>query len=531
MKHILRNSFWQLMIIYTAIILLVAFGFLSKYSLQFNLLAIAIGLIGAFFLSNKGEFKEEIKINKKLHYILLGVSLLLILIIRVIPYFSTSIPLGYDVGLYKYGIEYGLQNTDLWILQGGMEPGFLYLMQPFSLLLSTDFILKYLLIGFCILLGLGVYFVSKEYFNKTTALISVFIYALSLIQFRTFWYMYYKNIIGMSTMLFSFYFLKKYESNQKNIYKWLFIIFGGVTGAIHRPTFYLFGLSYFIYAFVSPYSNKKYSKKILLNNILSGVSILIIAGLFYLGDFFQAITSILPGVAGGFIDPGQSPGTFINLFTYQYSILPYLALAILGLVFCIKRKIGILEIWATLNLAIVYFQFFFFNRFIIMLDLALILFASYGFYLLIENKKKAGVIITIILLLSLGIFAVKDSLNSTSLINNNELSIIQYLQNTPNESFVMSTSSYYSPWILGYSERKTIAPGLFNDDEHNKLDWEKFWTTTNISEIKQFLSSYNRPLYIFIGEKQKNNLAQFNETGCFEIYTQDNGNFIYKYLC
>ncbi|MDP1728794.1 MAG: glycosyltransferase family 39 protein, partial [archaeon] len=353
MKQILKNSFWQLITIYTAIVVLIALGFLSKYSIQFNILAIIIGIIGAFSLNKE----KDIKLNKKFHYILLAIGIILILILRIIPYLNNSIPLGYDPGLYKYGIEHGLENKDLWILQGGMEPGFLYAMQAFTLLFSTEFILKYLLIGFCIMLGLAIYFVSKEYFNKTTALISVFIYAFSLIQFKAFWFMYYKNIVGMSLMLFSFYFLRKYQNTQNKTFSWLFIILAGLTGAIHRPTFYILGLSYFIYAFISPYSAKRYNCRLLLRNILFGIAIITIAGIFYIGDFFPAITNVLPWVAHGFISPGESPGTFINFFTYQYSILPYFIFAVLGLIFSLRKKLGILEIWAILNLSIVYFQF------------------------------------------------------------------------------------------------------------------------------------------------------------------------------
>jgi len=402
-------------------------------------------------------------------------------------------------------------------------------MQPFSLIFSTDFILKYVFILFCVLLGFAIYLVSKEYFNKNTGLITVIIFALSLIQFRAFWYLYYKNIIGMTTMLFSFYFLKKYEKNNNKLHKWLFVLFGTLTGAIHRPTFYIFGLSYLFYAFIGPYSNKKYNFKILKENIISGLLILIFTAIFYIGDFMPAVTGILPWVANGFIEPGQSPGTFINFFQYQYSILPYFILAILGLVFCLKKKVGILEIWAVLNLAIVYFQFFFFNRFIIMLDLILIIFSGYGFSLLMDNKKKLGTILTVILLSSLFILATKESFNSEPLIHESELQAIEYLQNTPEGSYVMSTSSHYSPWIQGYSERKTIAPGLFDYDNHTKEEWLLFWTTQNISEIKTFMQSYPKPLYIFIGEKQKDNLEQFPE--CFNKTLESSGNRIYNYLC
>ena len=83
----------------------------------------------------------------------------------------------------------------------------------------------------------------------------------------------------------------------------------------------------------------------------------------------------------------------------------------------------------------------------------------------------------------MGIFAFKESINSKPLIDNNELNSISLLQSTEQNAFVMSTSSYYSPWIQGWSQRKTIAPGMFDYDDHTKEEWITFWSTSNLSEI------------------------------------------------
>ena len=56
-----------------------------------------------------------------------------------------------------------------------------------------------------------------------------------------------------------------------------------------------------------------------------------------------------------------------------------------------------------------------------------------------------------------------------------------------------------------------------------------FWTTEDINQIKEFMNQYEKPLYIFIGQKQKDNLEQFTE--CFELYYNQNTNKIYKYTC
>lgn len=533
----MQSTFYQLLAVYTLLIILISLGFFWKYSLQFHVFAVIIAIFGISIISREKsdntekKEKERKPINKKFHYILFIVAVLFVILFRAIPYLSNSIPLGYDAGIYKYGIEHGLSSLDNWISRGGMEPGFLYLMKIFSFLFSSQFILTWLLIAFCVVLGAGIYFVTKEYSNnKTTAILALFIYAFSIVQFKTFWYMYYKNIIGLSLMLFSLYFLRKAEQNRKFIIPYL--ILAGLIGAIHRPSFYIFGLSFLFYTFISPYKNKKYDFRQLGNNVIYGLFIIIIASLFYLGKFSQAITIMFEPVLQGFIQPGESPGTFINFFTYQFSSLFYLPLALLGLFYLIKkRNFNILVIWAVINLAIVYFQFFFFNRFIIHLDLALIILSSFGFSLIIKQKKKLGAIILIVLLLSGAVIAFKESLASKPLVSQDELETIKQLQNTEENAFVMSTSSYYSPWILGYSERKTIAPGLFDYTKHNESEWTQFWTSQNLSEVTDFMNVYAKPLYIFIGQRHKDNLAQFNGSGCFEVFSEKDKNIIYKYAC
>lgn len=524
MKNILKNSFWQITLIYSLLVLAMSIGFLWKYSLQMSLFALIIASLGIFVLKTD----KEIKINYKIHYFLFSIAIIFIALLRVIPYLGNSVPIGYDTGIYKYGIEYGLQNLDNWVHQGGMEPGFLYLMEIFKLFFNTAFILKGLFIAFCVLLGVGIYFVSKEYFGKETGLIAVLIYAISLIQFKTFQYMYYKNIIGLILALFSIYFLEKSKVKKHFIYP--FVIFGGFLGAIHRPTFYIFGLSYLLYAFASPYKSKSYNLKQLKNNILYGLLMLVIAGLFYLGKFREAILVIVKPVLNAFVQTGESPGTFINFFTYQYSTLAYLPLGILGFLALIKnKKFNMLFFWALITAVIVYFKFFFFNRLIIHLDIALIILATYGLKLLWESNKKLSIVILSLLLISGGYQIYQESINTKPLIDNEELSLIQSLNSTEPNAFVMSTDSYYSPWVLGYSNRRTIAPGLFDYDTHNYEEWYQFWTT-NDDYTNKFLSVYPKPLYLFIGKYQRMDMEKFNNS-CFSLINQQNGSYIYKYLC
>lgn len=542
MKQIPKDTFYLLLIIYTLFVLLIALGLFWKYSLQFHILAFIIGLLGISILppSIKDDKDKPNNKSNRVHYTLLALGLLLIVIIHAIPYFGNSIPLGYDTGFYKYTIESALKNGDKWIVsQITMEPLFTYSFTLLNWIFGSQFILTWLLIIICAVAGLAVYLLVSEFHDRKAGLLALFIYAFSIVQFKAFSYMYYRNILGIAFLLFALFFLIKYEKSGKARFVWLFVLLSGLLEAIHRPTFYIFGLSYFFYAFISPlqgYLKDRKSKKYDLNklkwNIIYGILIIGIGLLFYIGNFWPAVYSAIPGVVNGFVAPGESPGTFISFFDYQFSSLFYIPLALVGLFYFIKKKdFNILVIWAILNIIIVYFQFFFFNRFIIPLDLILIIMASVGFSIVLAHKKKLGITIILVLLVSGGILAFKEAQNAKPLISNDELNTIKYLDNTEKNAFVMSTSSTYSPWVLAYSERRTIAPGLLDYDNHTKEEWQVFWTTNDSNQINTFLEGYGRPLYIFIGQKQKDNLVKFNSSACFTVFHENNGSRIYKYTC
>ena len=539
-KEISTSTFYMLIVIYTALILLTSLNILSRFTLHFEIFALILAILGIFAINNPKSTINNSRLTNNInkfnwvskasqffksqyfHFTLLILAIIFILVLRIIPYLNNSIPLGYDTGLYKYGIEHGLQNMDKWILQGGMEPGFLYLMSFFKLFLSSQFILTYLFIIFCLFLGLAIYFFTKEYFGDLEAVIAVLIYAVSIIQFKVFELMYYKNIMALSLMLFSFYFLKKADKLKFRV---LFIAFAVMVGTIHRPTFYILGLSYFLYAFISPYKEKKYNFNLLKNNILNGIIILALTSLFYLGKFMPAITSMFSPVLSSLINPGESPGTFISFFSYQFLTLAYLPFAILGFfVLAKRRQFNILFFWTLINAVIVYFQLFFFNRFIIHLDIALIILASVSFAMLIKEKKKLGIVLLIVLLFSAGIMNLNYSLNSKPLISQTQLDLIQQLSQTEQNSWVMSISSQYSPWLQGYSGRKVIAPGLFDYNLWTEAQWQEFWTTQDKNETISLMSVYNKPIYLFIGNKPFNN-------PCFSIYKEQDNNKIMKYIC
>ncbi len=525
MKSIVKNSFFQLILVYSLFIGGMYFGFMSKYSLRFQIFALIIASIGVIIISQN----KEVHLSKKLHIILFSLAILFIIILRIIPYIGNDIPIGYDAGIYKYAIDYGLERNDSWIVTGPtMEPAFLYLMEPFKLFFNSDFILKWVFIAFIILLGFALHWCAKLYFGKNTALISLLFYSVSVVQFLTFTLIYFRNVIALSLMLFSIGFLKKYELSKRKSYLYSFIALAGILGAMHRATFYIFGLSYFFYTLFVGWKEKCDFRKY-FTYVLYGIVIIAIALLFYIGRFWPAITTIIAPVAGAFVNTGESPGTFISFFEYQFSSLVYLPFALLGTFYSIRKKqINFLFIWLIINAAIVLFQLFFFNRFLIHLDIILLIFAGLGANLVIQERKWVGLGVIGVLLIASVYSITQESLKAKyQIITEDDLSLIKELNNlTENNSIIMSYSSEYSPWILAYSNRTIIAPGLFDENKWNESEWNEFWGNTPEERTIELMSRYDaaRPIYLYTGTNI------FNNT-CFNKFLEKNGRNVYEYNC
>jgi len=244
-------------VLYLILILLSFFSILPSSVIVYSIAAVVIAIL---FLIAREE--KEIKLSK--YFLIL--AFLLILTPKIIPYLGNSIPLGYDAGIYKYGIENHL--TEEWT-KSTFTPIFNLLTKSLNLVFSTSLILTFFVILFELLLGFSLYLTVKEYFNKNTAILSTLLFSLSIVQFNAFTLLYYKNIIAMSFLLFSFYFLKK----QKYI---IFTIFSVITAGIHKPTFLLLALSFLVHTIISFKENLK-------KNIISGITIIILTLLIYLG--------------------------------------------------------------------------------------------------------------------------------------------------------------------------------------------------------------------------------------------------------
>ena len=518
MRNVIKSSFMQLLIIYTLLVVLSFLNIFSVFSIHFEIFAVILAIMAVISIK-----KEE---NVKIRRYWIIIAILAILAFRIIPYMQNSTPLGYDPGLYKYVIE-NPDAQDAWV-KIGFEPGLFMITSLFKFLgIGTNIILTYILIAFELLLGITIYFTAKKFFNEQVGILSILLYAVSVTQLKALEFNYYKQIVGLTLLLLSFYFLKLRNEKPSLKHNIGLIAIASFLGGLHRPTFLIFALVFIAYTIKESLKEKGMDYRYLKSNILIGTLISIFTLLFYLGRMKEALLTF----AGPLVTFSIGSGTFINLQLYQLLSLAYLPFALLGFFFLIKaKKFNLLFFWFLINGGIVFFKLIFFNRNIITLDIAMIILAAYGLCLLLQYKPL-GTMITILLIASSGYLVFLESINAQPLIEKDELNIIESFDTTLEpEAFILSTDGTYSPWLQGYSGRSVIAPGLFDYDNWTREEWELFWNSPDLPQNTVLLNRYQKPLYLFIGRNKPKNPLIFDNP-CFTSILTKNSTLLYKWAC
>ncbi|HID42823.1 MAG TPA: hypothetical protein EYP30_03465 [Archaeoglobaceae archaeon] len=281
---------------------------------------------------------------------LIILPLIIAIVLRVIPYIDNTVPLGYDPGIYKYEIERywkGLPEiipSDLENWDRQWSPPGLFMITSILHLYGFDSFdyYNYLFIFFDVIVVLAVYSAGKRFFSQEAGIIAALFYSVSLVQFKAFELFYYKNVVSIFLALIAIYLYK----SKKYI---PLVMTGAVVGAIHRPTFLIFGLVYLL-SLCSDYFREQESKDI-LRKFVSGCLILLLAIAFYIPVHFSALLP-LKGVvestkeAVESIESGKEKkaiggGHFITSEKYHYSAMYYLPLAVSGALVTLRmRKIN-----------------------------------------------------------------------------------------------------------------------------------------------------------------------------------------------
>ncbi len=525
--RIIELSYFQVAVIFLALVLL---DVLDVLSLPVNSRFIILALpVLALPLLLKSETVEERKTPVVLFLLLILFALALML--RLLPLSCNTVPPGYDPGFYKYALDtYAgalpqIPEAELadWLRE--MYPqGLPVLSDALHVTAGTDSldIISYLFPVLGALLVFPVYMVTNSIFGQKAGIIAAVLYVVSYTQYTTFTLLYLKNVLGLLFLLLAIYAVEKEKYG-------LIVLPFAALGIFHRPEFLLFTLILIFYFIL-------HRKRAIIYAVLA-TAVLILP--FWLvrweanwgvltGAVSTAVTNIQSGeVAGG--------GTFFDLGTYIEFSVAYLPFALVGFILlAIKRKWNGLFIFFIIIFVIVVARLFFFNRFIIALDIAAVILAAAGMSYTLLNRKDiwryAGTGAAILILFASAIPTINLATDTRPLISEEQLEVIEWLgDNTEEDAYILATTND-APWVLGWSGRRVIAPGLFEWDRYEIDQWREFFNTKSPVAAAQFLEGYESPVYIYYSREPNNYLGLEKFSGDFfeTVYNSDEA-VVYKY--
>lgn len=476
---VIRSTYFYLVALFIIAVLLLKLGFLPSWRINFLFFAIVIGFFGST-LRNK---KNTVQFPVWLVWVAVGMAIL----VRTIPYWHNSVPLGYDPGIHAYSFTHPF--ADAWTDSAFPLP-FLLLMAGLTAVFGTWFVLVPLFIIISASTAYVLYAVVRRRFDREAGIIAALLFAVSITQFETFWYNYYKNVLGIIALLVAL----MHVPNNKHL-NWKLIAAGIVVGGTHQPALFIFGITYTLYVLLDI---QLINRKVFWNEMLNGVCI--VAGI-AVTNYDRVSTLYVPQLlasANALIALEGGSGTFFDAHTYFFYAIMIVPFAITGFTYYWKKNIAF-SLAALVTTLVVLLQLFFHNRFIIYLAVFVLIYAALGFIVLLENNKTYGlVVLWSVLALSVALL-VMHAYESKPLVSEQELADIERLNAIEANATVMSTDRYYSSWLKGYVDRPVIAPGLFDENKMNKDEWIKFW---NAESREQYLDLYAKPVYIFVGQRQ-----------------------------
>lgn len=309
---------------------------------------------------------------------------------------------------------------------------------------------------FSLLIILAVYLLADYYFGQKAAIASAFLYAVSVPQFLAYYAFYWKMAGAIGLFLIAFYLLEKED--------WLAVPLAAIAGALHLPSLLPFGLTMIM---------KLIFGKNRLFTFFAGTMILLAVAALIGRPFIEYASyyTTSPILASTKYLQGQ----YINLEDYRSMALLYLPFAVLGIIYLVKKKqFNYLLFFIIANLIPITLGFVFYQRFLILLDLALIISAGPLFAGFSKNK-----IIFAILIVGAIIMILQQSLIAAPFVTDpKEIEEIRSLSKITEPTAVIASYSYlYEPYLKGLSKRKIV-------DKTREYD------------------------YLFVGNKMKKNFNQ-----------------------
>lgn len=502
---------------FLVLFLLKVLGVLSL-PVRYELLALALPFLAIPGILRKDSEQADGQTSPVITFVLL-IAVMFALGTRLLPLRRSAIPLGYDAGFYKYTLELyqnalpGIPETELstWVKQM-YEQGLFVLSDAIHVLAGTSAtdMITYLSPVLGAFLVLPLFITARLLFGTRAGILACFLYAVSYTQYAAFDLLYFKNVIGLIFLLLAVYALEKKKDG-------LMALMFAALGIFHRPEFLLFALILAVYFVL-------HRRK---GIVLAGLGTAVLIAPFWIPRW-EVYLSVFSGGIGG--------GTLFGFDTYTLVSLAYLPFAAIGAVYLVgNKKLNGMLIYFVIASIIVVFHLFFFNRFIIMLDLAAVVLAAVGIERSLLQKgdspRLAGITVVLLLLVASALPTVTRVNDARPRVDDQQLQAVEWIKDhAESDAYVLATSSD-APWVLGWSQRRVVAPGLFEWYIQGEEEWFEFFESKDPEVAKRFVEAYDSPIYVYCTKESADflGLEKFQQ-GYFQQVYGDDRVVVYKYL-
>ncbi|OGJ56693.1 hypothetical protein A3D88_02860 [Candidatus Peribacteria bacterium RIFCSPHIGHO2_02_FULL_52_16] len=451
-------------------------------------------------------------LQKRFLPVLTAVVFLLLVAKFFWPLMVFDVPLGYDPGLYRYlFLRYAeafpaLPELDVWAQEQPM--GLFLLFAPLVKLFSVEPFLGFLWNAVPVLLVASLAWIIAKRNGRTMGALVLLMGLLSVAQYHGFLLMYWKTLVSLLFMIFSFYYVEKKS--------WIALPFGILTIAIHQQTGFLFIATITLWFLFQLFAERKK-----MHAILALLLLCMIAGglLTYLPVWNRVVSGHLNTLLTSYSSLPAGAFEPISFFLFHSGIL--FAFGIFGLLLNVRHERGTLwQCAAFLSLLFILIRFFFYRRFILQFDFFLLPFAAYGLRELWFIKKAYAFRALLIVLVLVQAIATAHAVHPDSFplwctynrtrceafppisvqpdVSSDMLAGIQEAGAfVPVDALLLALEPQIAPWLRGWLPYHTIAgPGIFSSP-WDYAGWEKFLLGTHADRVS-LLKGKKAPMYLFV---------------------------------
>jgi len=411
---------------------------------------------------------------------------------RLIPYFFSSVPTGYDAGIYLNIFKLSSFVPD-W-LAGSYYTALFNVMAPFVKLFPDPSILLIpLQLCSAIFLFWCLNWAIKTTMNKEQRIFTLFLFSVSAIQFRMYWFYYVKNMFALGFVLLFLGALAR----KKYLAATLFCI---LVGLIHLPTFFILaaicGVEFLLH------KNKRIIAGIFVLTL--GITLLYNVPVFSITilPFFKPFLE-LNRIAQPF-GKGDWGGTFYDLWPSIILMGVYIWIPVVSLLRLLRHRLPRNDMFFSTPFfsaliatsIIVLGQFFFFRRFIPAWDLFVVIAAGYSVKQILSMKYFYTALTALFIL----VFIFKTGMPLKTPADIAELRASRI----PNKAYILSTSKEDTAWVMGYTDAQVIA---WNFGGYSQLltdaEWNAFYSAKTEGEYAAILNKLPNDIYVYISDKEK----------------------------